>query len=232
MKTPTTIFNILLLLLLPACASNPPIESRRQQFSSAKSAVILSSVTNDVAVEYVGFTVFNNFSRMLKSPDAKIGEDLTAYAKSALGKKVEVKAAENDPKFMRVRYLPAAYRGLKPDNSQELIKPVLDQYLRQTPADLVLWIGSWREESIMRITNGTPYGHRIQAPLMLVLFDGKTGAEIYGKQQTISCDSVPFDYKANDLATELANRRQPLETSWRKCMEQQIDGFLQDAGLK
>jgi hypothetical protein len=217
-------------LTLTSCVTPTSLGSRSALFKESKTAVVISGFDAQVGIDYFGSTVFTNFSKVMPLPKSKLDERTLNYATNALGKSVDSVRLIRDVQLKTTRYKPLEYRFAH-NSSEEFGRTMFAQYLPEGSPDLILWIGSWMEKPVLGLTNQPPHGHRLVAPLVLVLFDGRTGKEIYGLQPSIFCGTSFFDYKADDLGKELEKNQVALEQKWGSCMERQIDAFLSESGL-
>jgi hypothetical protein len=224
------VFEAMSALTLTSCATPTSLGSRSALFKEAKSAVVISGLDAQVGIDYFGSTVFTNFGKVIPLAKSKLDERMLSYATNALGKSVGSVRLIRDVQLKATTYKPLEYRFAK-GSSEEFGRTMFAKYLPEGLPDLILWVGSWTEKPVLGLTNQPPHGHRLVAPLVLVLFDGRTGKEIYGLQPSIFCGTSLFDYKADDLGKELEKNQAALEQKWGSCMERQIDAFLSESGL-
>lgn len=220
-----------LAIALVACGAMSPPDSQLSKVQGAKSIAIISNAGRDLGVEYVGFTVFNNRSETIDVSTWGMDQKILDLTQAHVLGKYEVRSARYNSDLNRVRYLPLGYRLLGKDSGESAMRAVVEKVSRETAADLVLVLSSWLDSPSLRITNSPPYGDRLTASVQLVLFDGKTQSEIYGRNQPQPCGPVKFDFMAANLKTAIEADRAGLEKQWLNCVEKNFATFFSGAGL-
>jgi hypothetical protein len=223
-------FGVLATALIGCGVMSPP-DSQLSKVQGAKSIAIISNAGRDVRVEYVGFTVFNNRSETIDISTWGMDQKILDLTQAHILGKYEIRSARYNSDLNPVGYLPLGYRLLGKDSGESAMRAIVEKVSRETSADLVLVLSSWAAAPSLRITNSSPYGERLTASVQLVLFDGKTQSEIYGRDQSVPCGPVKFDFRAANLKTAIEADRAALERQWLNCVEKNFATFFSSAGL-